>query len=121
MPMLQLDPTLISYQVAASILIILIIVIASLFQIRDLLRIFVTFLIALLAILHYAILYHMSQYEEIRVLPLFVVEEFGGYSAISPDYGQIAALACIYLWRKEIAGSLKRSIKRSGPRPRLAA
>ncbi len=64
-------------------------------------------------VLNYVIYYLVTSYEIIKLYPFIVMEiSHSGYSSISFDVGQIAIVALIMLWRKELRNILSKLCNR---------
>ena len=87
-------------------------VIIAFFNVKGLVKVFVSCLFLLIAMAHYAILVFTASYADILVLPLIVVESSRGHSVFYIDYGQLSALLLVLLWRSEVKSSLKTLLKR---------
>ena len=85
-----------------AILIITSIVIYVLFT-NKFVKYLLTFLLASISILHYALLIIVSSLENVTILPLIIIEtNQQGYSTATIDLGQIALIALIVMWRTKL-------------------
>jgi hypothetical protein len=90
------------------ILLIIVIVIISLFEMKNLyVKVTTTIFSLLIIILHYYIYYELTMYEEVKIMPLTIIETVRNGSAIGIDYGQILLIFLIYIWRKQLINSIK--------------
>ncbi len=102
------------YSIAETICILLIIVlvIISLFEMKNLyIKVITTMFSLLIVILHYYIYSELVTYEEIRIMPLAIIEATRNGSVIGIDYGQILLIFLAYIWRKQLI-SLVKTLKR---------
>lgn len=85
-----------------AILIIVSIIVYILFA-NKLIKYVLTVLLILISLLHYSLLVTISPLERIMVLPLILIEtNVYGYSTITIDFGQVALIALIVMWRRKI-------------------
>lgn len=105
--MLMLDPSVYALSSLAGLLIILLIILASLFELKGAARIIVTAFSTTLIAVHYFVIYVMSRYEEILIYPFILLEISGRGGSISVDLGQVLLLLLIVLWRRELKGLLR--------------
>ncbi len=110
-PTTTINPIYVLQEVMCLLLIILIIA-YSLIEAKGMGKIILTLLSAPAILVHYLVLFLVSKYEEISVLPLFIVERTPYGAAFSIDFGQILVIVLIYMWRKQIITRIKRFIKR---------
>lgn len=90
-----------------AILIIVSIIVYILFA-NKLIKYVLTVLLILISLLHYSLLVTISPLERIMVLPLILIEtNVYGYSTITIDFGQVALIALIVMWRREIFKAIK--------------
>lgn len=111
-PPSEVDPVYELSQILC-ILLLLLLVMGTLFDIKNTAKKLLTILVTLATMLHYYVLYRVSLYEYVFLYPLIVIEEnTSEYSAVSPDLGQILVILLLVIWRKEIVRILKRYTKR---------
>lgn len=83
-------------------LIIVSIIVYILFA-NKLIKYILTLLLILISLLHYSLLVTISPLEKITILPLILIEtNIYGYSTITIDFGQVALIALIVMWRRKI-------------------
>lgn len=104
----MLDPLVYLYSGVAGVLIVVLIFVFSLFELKGLVKVFFTAVALILIALHYIVIYNISHYEGVALYPFIILEETDIGGSISPDIGQIAILALIILWRRELLGLLQR-------------
>jgi hypothetical protein len=97
-----------SIEEALCILLILLVIIVSIFEVKQLVKFTVTILSLITIGLHYYLLAALSAYESITFLPLFYIEASSKGSVLALDYGQIIVVGLIYLWRKQLIGGMYR-------------
>ncbi len=100
-PTSVIDPIYLLEQVACILLIILIGLLAFL-DLNKKGKIVITAVSALIIVIHYIILYKVSLFEKVTMLPLIFLEKNSHGEAFAIDYGQLLILTNIVLWRKEI-------------------
>ncbi len=100
-PTSVIDPIYLLEQVACILLIILIGLLAFL-DLNKKGKIIITTVSALIIVIHYIILYKVSLFEKVTMLPLIFLERNSHGEAFAMDYGQLLILTNIVLWRKEI-------------------
>ncbi|MGB9826958.1 hypothetical protein IMZ38_02305 [Thermosphaera chiliense] len=71
-------------------------------------RYVVTWLSLVLIILHYTVISIISKYAKVTVLPLIVVEHDSYGGSLYVDYGQLAILTILIVWRREIYERIKK-------------
>ncbi|MEM0199444.1 MAG: hypothetical protein QXX72_04090 [Desulfurococcaceae archaeon] len=104
-------------QQLVAVLILVVVVVFSLFKPTRTVKIALTILLVILALVNYALLLEMSNYVEIRILPFFVVESkyieaTGRYeSTFYPDFSQLSIVSLLVMWRSEIAPLVRRWFK----------
>lgn len=100
------------FQALAGALIIALLAFLALFGSKGFRRYIVTWMIIVLIILHYSIVLVVSRIAKVTILPLIIIERdtYGG--SIYPDYGQLAVLVLITLWRKEVFNTITSFSKR---------
>lgn len=70
---------------------------------NKLIKYILTLLLILISLLHYSLLVTISPLEKITILPLILIEtNIYGYSTITIDFGQVALIALIVMWRRKI-------------------
>ncbi|WP_448578250.1 hypothetical protein [Thermosphaera sp.] len=75
-------------------------------------RYVITWLSLVLIILHYSVVITISRYVKVTVLPLILVEHDSYGGSLYVDYGQLAALTILVVWRKEISRAIKKLVDR---------
>jgi glucan phosphoethanolaminetransferase (alkaline phosphatase superfamily) len=106
-PVQNIEP-IYSIEETICVSLIIVIVIVSLFEMKKLyVRILTTIFSLLVVILHYYIYYELIIYEEIKIMPLTIIETTRNGSVIGIDYGQILIISLIYIWRKQLINSIK--------------
>lgn len=105
--MIMLDPSVYLYSGVVGVLIVVLLFVLSLFELKGLAKIFFTAVALILITLHYIVIYNISHYEGVVLYPFIILEETDIGGSISPDIGQIAILALIILWRRELLGLLQ--------------
>jgi len=75
-------------------------------------RYVITWLSLVLIILHYSVVITISRYAKVTVLPLILVEHDSYGGSLYVDYGQLAALTILVVWRKEISRAIKKLVDR---------
>jgi len=103
-----LDQAVYTYSMVSGLLIVLLLIVASIFELKGLARIFFTLLSIIFVSIHYSIIYYMTAFEAIHLYPFIIVEETTTGGSISIDIGQLVVASLIILWRREIAGLLGR-------------
>lgn len=106
--MILLDQAVYTYSMVSGLLIVLLLIVASIFELRGLARVFFTLLSIIFISIHYSIIYYMTAFETIHLYPFIIVEETTTGGSISIDIGQLVIASLIILWRREIAGLLRR-------------
>jgi hypothetical protein len=76
----------------------------------------ITWLSLALMILHYSVIYTISLYAKVAILPLIVVEHDSYGGSLYVDYGQLAVLTLLLVWKKEISKTLGNLTARLGLR-----
>ena len=109
-PTTTINPIYVLQEVMCILLIILIIA-YSLIEAKGMGKIILTLLSVPAILVHYLVLFLVSEYEEVSVLPLLIVEKTFHGVAFSVDFGQILVIVLIYMWRKQIITRIKRFIK----------
>lgn len=109
-PATTINPIYVLQEVMCILLIILIIA-YSLIEAKGMGKIILTLLSVPAILVHYLVLFLVSEYEEVSVLPLLIVEKTLHGVAFSVDFGQILVIVLIYMWRKQIITRIKRFIK----------
>ena len=109
-PTTTINPIYVLQEVMCILLIILIIA-YSLIEAKGMGKIILTLLSVPAILVHYLVLFLVSEYEEVSVLPLLIVEKTLHGVAFSVDFGQILVIVLIYMWRKQIITRIKRFIK----------
>ncbi|MEM4436389.1 MAG: hypothetical protein QXO22_05495 [Thermosphaera sp.] len=99
-------------QALAGALIIALLAFLVLFGSRGFRRYIVTWMIIVLIILHYSIVLVVSGIAKVTILPLVIIEHDSYGGSIYPDYGQLAVLVLIILWRKEVFNTITSFSKR---------
>ncbi len=89
-------------------LIISLILIIALFEVKGLVKIIVSIISLLILLLHYSIVINLTRYEEITLLPLFLIESTRNGSVVMIDYGQLVIIGLLYIWRKKLIMLIKR-------------
>jgi len=112
-----LDQAVYTYSMVSGLLIVLLLVVASIFELKGLVRVFFTLLSIIFVSIHYSIIYYMTAFEAIHLYPFIIVEETATGGSISIDIGQLVIASLIILWRREIAGLLRRSPSHAGSAP----
>jgi len=103
-----LDQAVYTYSMVSGLLIVLLLIVASIFELKGLARAFFTLLSIIFISIHYSIIYYMTAFETIHLYPFIIVEETTTGGSISIDIGQLVIASLIILWRREIAGLLRR-------------
>lgn len=106
--MILLDQAVYTYSMVSGLLIVLLLIVASIFELKGLVRVFFTLLSIIFVSIHYSIVYYMTAFEAIHLYPFIIVEETTTGGSISIDIGQLVVASLIILWRREIAGLLRR-------------
>lgn len=99
---MELDPSILGYQQLAGLLLLIILIVVSFFEVKGLVKWIISILLVSFIIVHYMITLYISQYVELRVYPLFIVESTVKGSAFYLDYGQLSFISILIAWRKEI-------------------
>jgi len=89
-------------------LLILLLVIASIFEFNKLVKTILSIIALIVTILHYHILYLLTSIENIAIYPFIVIESTKHGSTLSLDYGQLMILSIILIWRRELWSLIKR-------------
>ena len=100
-----IDPIYLLEQIACILLIMLIGLLAFL-ELNKKSKIIISIISAIIIAIHYVILYKVSLFEKITILPLLFIEQNSHGSAFAIDYGQLLILANLLLWRKEISNKI---------------
>lgn len=100
-PTSVIDPIYLLEQVACILLIILIGLLAFL-DLNKRGKTIITAVSVAIIVVHYIILYKVTLFEKITMLPLIFLEQNSHGEAFAIDYGQLLILTNIVLWRKEI-------------------
>ncbi len=100
-PTSMIDPIYLLEQVACILLIILVGLLAFL-DLNKRGKTIITAVSVAIIVVHYIILYKVTLFEKITMLPLIFLEQNSHGQAFAIDYGQLLILANIVLWRKEI-------------------
>ncbi len=106
-PTSVIDPIYLLEQVACILLIILIGLLAFL-DLNRRGKTIITVISISIIVIHYIILYKVSLFEKITMLPLIFLEQNSHGEAFAIDYGQLLILTNIVLWRKEIIARLRK-------------
>ncbi len=100
-----IDPIYLLEQIACILLIVLIGLLAFL-ELNKKSKIIISIISAIIIAIHYVILYKVSLFEKITILPLLFIEQNSHGSAFAIDYGQLLILANLLFWRKEISNKI---------------
>ena len=100
-----IDPIYLLEQIACILLIVLIGLLAFL-ELNKKSKIIISIISAIIIVIHYVILYKVSLFEKITILPLLFIEQNSHGSAFAIDYGQLLILANLLFWRKEISSKI---------------
>ncbi len=96
-------------QVAAALMLIAILsyVIAG----HRLKKALLTTLLSALILIHYSIVFSVASLGvAVTIYPLVYTEVFDSFRSLSLDYGQIAIIATMAMWRKEVARLVKEAL-----------
>ncbi len=95
------------------ILLVMLLVIVSLFEIRNIhIKILFTISGLLALIMHYYIIWYMTRFENIALYPIVVVETTSRGSSISIDFGQLVLIGILIVWRKQIINYFMKNLKK---------
>ncbi len=100
-PTSMIDPIYLLEQ-AACILLIILIGLLALLDLNKKGKTIITAVSVAIIVVHYIILYKVTLFEKITILPLIFLEQSSHGEAFAIDYGQLLILTNIVLWRKEI-------------------
>jgi len=101
-----------SVQEVLCVLIILLLILLVIFETKLWIKIAITVLALITALLHYYVIAMTERYGSVTILPLLLLERSKqGYAAISPDYGQLLIALSIVLWRRELGVFLKKALR----------
>jgi len=97
-----------SIQEYICMLLILLLVVASIFEFNKLVKTILSIIALIITILHYHILYLLTSIEKYALYPFIIIESTKYGSTLSIDYGQLMILFIIFLWRRELWSLVKR-------------
>jgi len=100
-----IDPIYMLEQIACILLIVLIGLLAFL-ELNKKSKTVISIVSAIIIVVHYIILYKVSIFEKITILPLLFIEQNSHGSAFAIDYGQLLILMNLFFWRKEIRNKI---------------
>lgn len=96
-------------QKTIALCLLMLLIIASFFNVRGIVKIVFSFITLFVAVAHYTVLLSLTRYVKVVVYPFIVTESTSNGSIFYVDLGQLLLVLLLVVWRSELRDVLKKT------------